>query len=296
MKNLHLFVLVLSLTAGFSLSAQENTLYEQATRHTMKFQGYEREYYMYVPDSLAPGRPLVFMLHGYGGTAYGYRPEMLETARKHGFALCVPQGVKEDGKYKAGWNVRYPKQAEMKTDDVAFIVKLAKKVQKDFGLSRQNTFFSGMSNGGEMAYIMAYQHPEMWAAIASVAGLEMKWLSDGPAPRGHVPFMEIHGTADPTSHWEGDPFNEGGWGEYMAVPMAVGNIVSANKCVYEETTVLPLKDPQKPSRKVTLHKYLGSPYGCEVRLYEVDGAKHAWHLDDLDTTEEIWAFFEQYLK
>ncbi|MCF0175542.1 MAG: esterase [Bacteroidales bacterium] len=288
-------LLILPLAAG-AQTAWGEPYDSHLTRHTIKCQGLERIYYVYVPETLKEGKPLAFMLHGYGGNADGYRPEMLESARRHGFALVIPQGWKEDGKYKAGWNVRYPKQAEMKTDDIAFVMKLLKKVRKDYGIGKENAFFSGMSNGGEMCYMMAYMHPEKWNAMASVAGLQMQWLAREHKIRGHVPFMEFHGTADKTSSWFGDPGNKGGWGKYLAVPVAVGNIVSANGCEYEETTVLPLKDESKPSRKVTLHRYLGSPYGDEVRLYEIEGGAHGWHLDDVDTTEEIFRFFEQYLR
>ena len=52
----------------------------------------DRTYHLYIPDELAPGSPLVFVLHGYGGKAEGYRPEMIEVARENGFALCYPQG------------------------------------------------------------------------------------------------------------------------------------------------------------------------------------------------------------
>lgn len=275
--------------------AQED-LYARASRQSMTFQGIEHEYYVFLPDSLAPQKPLVLMLHGYGGKAYGYRPEMLETARKHGFALCVPQGYGVEGKFKAGWNVGYPVQADMGTDDVAFVLALADKVSADFGLNRSNCFYSGMSNGGDLAYMIAFQHPDAFNAIASVAGLEMQWVSRSMKAAGPVPFMEVHGTADKTSSWYGDPFNKGGWGEYLAVPVAVADMISANRCEYEETVELPLLDRDKPSRKVILHKYMGSPYGCEVRLYEVQGGKHSWHLADMETTEEIWDFFRQYLK
>lgn len=276
------------------LCAQD--LYEEAKRGTMQYQGLEREYYLYVPDSLAAQRPLVLMLHGYGGKAYGYRPEMLQSARRHGFAVCVPQGYGVDGKFKSGWNVGYPVQKEMNTDDVAFVLALTDKVCSEAGLNRSNAFYSGMSNGGDLAYMIALSHPEAFNAIASVAGLQMQWVSRSMTACGHVPFMEVHGTADKTSMWKGDPRNEGGWGEYLAVPIAVGNLVSANRCEYEEKSELPLKDEQKPSRKVVLHRYLGSPYGAEVRLYEVRGGKHSWHMADMDTTEEILNFFENYMK
>ena len=271
-------------------------LWSEATHHCFEFGGLQREYYLYVPQTLLPGKPCLMLLHGYGGKAKGYRPEMLAAAKAHGFAVCVPVGWAEEGKYKPGWNVRYPSQAQMPTDDAAFMLALKDEVCGKFALNPENFFFSGMSNGGDLAYVVALEHPEAFSAIASVAGLEFQWMSRELKAHGPVPFMEVHGTADKTSMWDGDPQGEGGWGPYLSVPVAVGNIVAACGCEYEKTTVLPRKDTRKPSRKVVLHQWLGSPSGAEVRLYEVRGGKHSWHLADLDTCEEILKFFEQYLK
>lgn len=281
-----LFLAAACLTAG----AQE------FTHHSLKHQGLDREYYVYVPDSLDSHKPLVIMLHGYGGKAEGYRPEMAQTAKKNGFILCVPDGWPSPKTGKRGWNVRYPKQEGQQSDDVSFVLELTRTLQLAYGIKPEATFLTGMSNGGEMCYIMAWQHPEAFRAIASVAGLTMAWLPDeNRLPDAHVPFMEIHGTGDHTSEWTGDPTGQFGWGEYLSVPLAVGHIASMDKCRYEEVTELPLLNPEKPSNQVILHRFLGGTDGCEVRLYEVVGGKHSWHLDDIDTTEEIWDFFRMWL-
>ena len=73
-----------------------------------------------------------------------------------------------------------------------------------------------------------------------------------------IAFMEVHGTGDMTSRWEGDPINQFGWGAYLAVPVAVGAVAAANKCMYQETTELP-----QIKNKVIFHRYYGSPYGKE---------------------------------
>jgi len=288
MKKTMLIIAV--LFAAFSA----DVLGQDLQHFNMKFQKLDREYYLYLPDGATYDTPLVFMLHGYGGKADGYRPEMAATAQAHGFALCVPDGWPAPKTGKKGWNVRYPKQEGMESDDVAFILALTRKLQKEYGFKPSRTFLCGMSNGGEMCYILAWKHPEAYRALASVAGLTMAWLpEENRLPDAHVPFIEFHGTADHTSEWGGDPTGEFGWGAYLSVPLAVGNIVSMNKCRYEEVTELPLLDPEKPSNKVILHRYLGGD--DEVRLYEVVGAKHGWFLSDINTCEEIWKFFEQYL-
>ena len=288
MKTRIFTTLCLLVALQFSALAQE--------KYQFRHQGLDREYWMYIPENLPEQAPLVFVLHGYGGKAEGYCPQMIETARKHGFAVCYPQGEKAP-KGKTGWNVGYPKQEGMKTDDIDFICDLARHVQKKFSLSRKNTFFSGMSNGGEMCYIMAMQHPEAFSAYASVAGLTMEWAYRSMSPKMAVPLMEIHGTADKTSLWEGDPDNNCGWGEYISVPLAVGVWAAEAKCTHTETVELPVIN-----NKVLMHRHLGgSPAWeggpeIEVRLYEVVGGKHSWAHKDMDTCEEIWKFFSKYLR
>lgn len=261
-----------------------------ADRYIFTYDGREREYWLYLPPGGRKNVPLVMVLHGYGGKAKDYRPEMMYVAREEGFAVCYPQG-RANSVGKTGWNVGYPSQQDLKDDDVALVTTLAKQLQKEFELSPENTFLTGMSNGGEMCYLLAYSPDRTFSALASVAGLTMKWLYDGKKGKRPVPFMEIHGTADKTSRWEGDPTGQYGWGGYMGVPEAVAAIVKQNGCTGERTETLPLWSAG--ANKVILHTYTG---GTEVRLYEVEGGKHSWALNDLDTCREIWDFFKQYLR
>ncbi|MCR5519046.1 MAG: esterase [Bacteroidales bacterium] len=270
----------------------------QTQRHVTKFQGEERPYWLYLPENAGPETPLVILLHGHGGKAEGYRPEMAALAAKEGFALCLPQGLKDSKVDKSGWNVRYPVQEGLKRDDIAFVRYLRRHLSKKFGIAEKNAFLCGMSNGGEMCYIMAYRYPREFKAIASIAGLTMQWLRKEYRPEGPVPFMEVHGTADRTSMWKGDPTNSGGWGEYIAVPLAVGAIATASRCTYETCDTI----PSKRDHTVILHRFLGCDpaakgrSAAEVRLYEVQGGGHSWALKDFDTCQEVWDFFRTYLE
>ena len=269
---------------------------QKARKFTMKHGGMEREYWLYLPSDIKPDAPLVILLHGYKAKAEGYRPEMMTVAEENGFALCYPQGAL-DGKGKTCWNVGYPFQEGLKTDDVDFLCTLARHLQKEHDLSRQNTFLTGMSNGGEMCYLMAYLRPDVFTAFAPIAGLSMEWSYRKFDAKKAVPLMEVHGTADKTSCWDGDPFNEGGWGAYLAVPQAVAYWAAQARCTYEETVEMPLV-----RNKVIMHRYMGGEPiwkdgpAVEVRLYEVIGGKHTWALNDMDTCREIWNFFSIYLR
>ncbi len=274
----------------FNASAQE------AVGYKFKHQGMERTYWLYMPENLPADAPLVFVLHGHSGKAEGYRPEMMTVAQENGFAVCYPQG-ELDSTGKTCWNVGYPFQKDLKTDDVDFICSLAKHLQKKHGLSRKNTFCTGMSNGGEMCYLLAYLKPDDFAAFAPIAGLSMTWSYKKYDAKKPVPMMEVHGTADKTSLWEGNPKNLGKWGEYLSVPLAVSYWAAAAKCTHEETTELPLI-----RNKVILHRYMGGVPAweggpdIEVRLYEVVGGGHNWSMKDMDTCNEVWEFFRMYIR
>ena len=285
MKNRYLTFLIALFCFVVHLQAAETV------RYTMKYKGEVRTYWLYVPEGANPATPLVLVLHGYGGNAEGYCPSMLEVAEREGFAVCYPQGEK-DAKGKTGWNVGYDVQQGLARDDVGFVKALVKHLRKAHRIGKDNVFMSGMSNGGEMTYFMAYKYPDLFRAYATIAGLTMQWAYKDWKAKKPVPLMEVHGTADKTSMWEGDPTDTGGWGAYIAVPAAVGYWAAQARCTHEETTTL----PQKGEHPVVLHRYLGGDDGIEVRLYEVQGAKHSWHLADMDTCEEMWAFFRQYLK
>lgn len=281
---------------GGAVDSEQAALKPSPVEFTLRHQGMDRTYWLYIPEGLPADSPLVIVLHGYGGKAEGYRPEMMDVALAEGFAVCYPQGAK-DGKGKTCWNVGYPFQEGLKTDDVDFICDLAKHLQKKHGLSRLNTFLTGMSNGGEMCYLMAALRPDVFAAYAPIAGLTMEWSYKEYKPKKAVPMMEVHGTLDKTSNWNGDPENEGGWGEYIAVPQAVALWAAEARCTHEITEELPLK-----RNKVILHRYMGGDPAweggpaVEVRLYEVVGGKHTWALGDMDTCKEIWDFFSIYLR
>lgn len=265
----------------------------QYVEDSVKVDGYMRQFVMYLPDGLAPDAPLVFLLHGYGAGIWRENI-MIAPADRHGFAVCIPQGLK-DPQGQPSWNVGYPFQQGWKVNDVKALCRMAQYVQKRYKLSRKNTFLTGMSNGGEMCYLMAYSKQETFKAVAPIAGLTMAWMYEQlEAPRP-LPLMEIHGTEDRVSEWTGDMENKGGWGAYLPVPVAIGYWVAKNRCTHEKTERVESLQGDA-GHPIIKHRYTGGTTGCDVWLYEIIGAGHKWHTDDFDTGEEIWRFFSRYVK
>ena len=286
MKKILLALAALTMTASHVESAEP-------VLDSLKIQGQTRRFWLYKPDGTPQDAPLVFVLHGYGNP--GHKENwMSRAAERHKFAVCIPHGWK-DPKGKPSWNVGYPFQEGWHVDEVAGMERLAKHVQKKYGLSRRNTFMTGMSNGGEMCYLTAYSKQRTFRAVAPVSGLTMEWIyrtMEAPQP---MPLFEIHGTADHVSEWNGDLDNKGGWGAYMPVPIAIGYWVAKNRNEQEQVERIASQDT-KSGRSVIKHKYTGGPTGCEVWLYEVTGGSHSWFEEDIDTGEEIWSFFSKYLE
>ena len=255
--------------------------------------GIKRAYKLYLPKNIKPNAPLVFALHGYGGSFNFDDVGLNEVADRYGFALCYPQGSK-DSRGNNCWNVGYPFQADMTVDDISFLCTLAKHLQKQHSLSRRNTFCTGMSNGGEMCYLLAYDKQNTFAAVAPIAGLTMEWMPRHYTRTRPIPLFEVHGTEDRVSEWTGDLENNGGWGAYIAVPDAINKWVECNKCAKTECVTLPHKN--NDSHTVIAHKYTAGRHGTEVWLYEIIGGGHSWATRDIDTGDEIWLFFSRFIK
>ena len=290
MRRIYTLLLAIFALCG-TLSAQEGS--GTMTEHSMRHKGHDYTYWLYTPKNLPADAPLVLVFHGYGSrnipsVKYG----MNEAADKYGFAVCYPRGDK-DFKGKYCWDVGYSFHIEKgwHRDDVGFTRRLVRTLQKQYGFSKQNVFATGHSNGGEMSYLLAYTCSDIFAAVAPISGLTMEWMYRDLKAKRPIPVMEVHGTLDKTSAWNGDPENKGGWGAYIAVPRAVGYWAAVNRCTHEQTEQLPLRRNQ-----VVAHRYVGGTNGCEVWLYEVIGGKHSWAEKDLDTSGEIWKFFSKYLK
>lgn len=282
-----------SVNANTNTTANANKGNGTLTEHTIKHKGIEYTYYLYTPQNLPKDAPLVMVFHGYDGRnlpalSYGFNP----VADQKGFAVCYPSGPK-DFRGAACWAVGYSFHVEngWERDDVGFTIKLVRHLQKEYGFSRHNIFATGHSNGGEMSYLLAYKASHIFAAVAPISGLTMEWMYRELKATRPIPLLEIHGTKDVVSKWEGDPDNKDGWGEYIAVPRAVSYWAAVNRCTHEEREELPQRN-----NKVIAHRYVDGIGGNQVWLYEVVGGSHSWADGDMNTAAEIWKFFSLYIK
>ena len=258
-----------------------------------------REYIYYHASSAPPNCPLVLVFHGYSGTAQGIMDysEFNTLAEEFGFAVCYPQGTL-DGSNTTFFNVGYDFQNNQTVDDVAFVEVLVDSLQAMYSLSEQDVFSTGMSNGGDFSYMLACQASETFKAIAPVAGMIMQDIMDDCNPVKAVSILEIHGTQDNVTYWQGDPNNNDGWGAYPSIPNTISFFTNMFGLTNLSSSVFPDIDPTDGST-VSSDKYnsLLTSSCSQVWLYTVNGGGHDWPGAygnmDISASREAWLFFEQ---
>ena len=262
--------------------------------------GQERQYYLYLPDGISDDAPLVFVLHGYSGDALGIMnySGMNQVADDNGFAVCYPQGLSDDWDYNF-WNVGYDWHEYETVDDVEFLTELAEHLRGAYDLSRDHVFSTGMSNGGDMSYLLACEASEIFRAIAPVAGCMMTWIYDSCDPIDPIPVFEIHGTDDDVTWWEGadEIFNDG-WGPWESVDTTFNFWIQLNGCTDFTMDTLPDINTSDGSYVIS-HKNTNGVNNNEVWLYEVVNGGHDWPGAygnmDINSSEEIWSFFSMVI-
>ena len=155
-----------------------------------------------------------------------------------------------------------------------------------------------MSNGADMCYVLACNAPDVFAAVAPVAGCMMESTFNSCKPSEFIPVFETHGTDDDITFWMGDADYSEKYGAYFGTRKVIEFWIEKNKCKYSLKEVLPDKTKEDKSY-VVAEKYTGATRENQVWLYTLVGGKHdwpgSWGNMDIVIAEEIWAFFQQFV-
>ena len=271
----------------------------QAQFSEFEYDGIDRQYIYYEPSELNDNIPLVFVMHGFTGDANDMRnySEMNQIADEFGFAVCYPRGTM-DSNGNRFWNVGYAFHDNETVDDVGFLTELAEYLQLTHGLNPDYTFATGMSNGGEMCYMLACQAYDTFKAVAPVAGMILQDILDECDNSPPIPLFEIHGSQDSVTPISGDPNNNDGWGAYPSIPFTIDYFSEKNECTTVVTETLPNTNLSDGSYIVS-EKHLNGINNNEVWYNKVVGGGHdwlgAWGNMDINAGEEAWLFFQNHI-
>lgn len=177
--------------------------------------GLTRSYLLYRPAGLKPGRPVVVYLHGCNQTADQamVASRFNDLADREKVAVVYPQQVISagssaplvDGNGIGCWNWFLPDDQVRGSGEPAVLAGLAQAVTKAVQGDRHRVYLEGVSAGADMSVILAATYPDVFAAVASIAGCSYRTCGDGSGeltyqamgPRARiVPMLIENGSVD----------------------------------------------------------------------------------------------------
>ncbi len=289
------------------------TAQDETGDYTLEHNDLDRTYYLYVPSNYDPDTdpmPLIVMLHGrtQTGRRTAESTEFDRFARDNGFIVVYPDGIANQWNYLKD----VPFFALDGPDDTAFILALIDELSEHLNIDAERIYGGGLSNGGFMAQRLACEVPESFSAIASVMAPGfggMLQICDGQAP---IPFMLIHGTADPIVSWDGDSISDGEREILLtaSAPDTLGFWAGHNGCSEDfEREDIPKRD-ESSNMQTTVFTIPNCENNSEVVFYAVFGGGHTWPgvrwegmesivgpvTMDFHASEVIWDFFSRHTR
>lgn len=173
---------------------------------TLAVGGLERQYLVYVPTSLDRSKqsPLVIYLHGSSQTmrAAERTTDLNVQAEQQRFVVIYPQGLGSAlTSVQATWNFGCCNAVfDQKVDDLGFVRQIIQKTTADLPIDPDRIYIAGLSAGAIMAYRIACEAPQLFAAVGAISG---GLAISSCLPPADLSILEIHGTKDEQTPYGG---------------------------------------------------------------------------------------------
>lgn len=246
---------------------------------SISVEGQKRSYSIFVPDSVAERRrpaPAIIALHGGLGNGERMRAIMAfdELAERDGFIVIYPDGL--NGGWNDGRGAPFRRRAfGGEPDDVEFLVRLARSLDRRGLADPERIFIMGVSNGGMMVQRLACETSGVFAGFASVIANMPINVIERCSPSGPVPIMMINATEDTLVPYDGGRLGfRRDFGTVVSTSDMVDFWYQNNRCKARAgRRELPDRDPDDGSRVVMFFST-----DCEddapVILLRVEGGGH----------------------
>jgi polyhydroxybutyrate depolymerase len=254
-----------------------------------------RPYTLTAPQGSDPAKPLplVVFLHGFTDNGV-YDDLQLVKLRgqvdKKGFLYALPNGT-PNGRGQRYWNAADGccAPAGSTVDDVSFLRAVINDVSAQHAVDPSRVFFMGYSNGGFMTLRMVCEASELVTAVAIIAG--STWSDPARCGPGRpVSLLHVHGTADPTVHYDGSTTEAHGSspiGKYPGARETNARFAARNGCGTTITQQGRLDLEKAAGDETTVERYEGCPRDGAVELWSMDGAGHFPSFNDGATTRML---------
>lgn len=141
-------------------------------------------YSLYVPENYDPQHhwPLIIALHGAGGANDEYLLTWLRPAKSKGYIVLAPKSL------GLTWAIEKPEP------DVVSVTSTLMALRERYAIDPDRILVTGLSDGGTFSYALSASRPNLFGAVAPVAGVLPPWLDMQKAVT--LPFLIIHGSQD----------------------------------------------------------------------------------------------------
>lgn len=246
---------------------------------TLEHGGHTRQYRVHVPRSYRADKPapLLMAFHGGGGNMnYQASDEnygLISKSESAGFIAVFPNGYSKlpSGKF-ATWNAGNccADARDRNVDDVGFVQQILSDLQARLSIDRKRIYATGMSNGGMMAYRLACEMPDTFAAIAAVAGTDNTTQC---SPKRPISILHIHAQNDDRVLYSGGAGRKFGdvskVTDFTSVPATVSQWVARNSCS-------PTPQRTLSTAGAYCDRYASCQGGTSVQLCVTDSGGHSW--------------------
>ena len=273
----------------------------ETTKETVKIDGEDCEYYLRVPKSYDPDKPmpLILAFHGYGakpgqgGSAPGAvgleaTSGLSERAEKDGFIIAYLNG---NPKEKNAWNNKQWFFSDR--DDIKFTSTVMDGLSKDLNVDQSKIYMVGFSNGGSFVHHAAGKLADRVAAIADVSG----WMTGKEkAEAKGVSVLSIHSEDDPNVRFKGRPLWQG-------VVMKPAEYTPEHYRQINNLADTPTVTSEKAANDTEiLTSEWKNEAGTEVKSIFIEKEGHLWYGGKADegapinATNEVLEFFSEHQK
>jgi polyhydroxybutyrate depolymerase len=297
-----------ALSADTEKTVTDFNQLRQPGRHrvSISVDGHDRSFVFITPHGFQAGQtlPLVFFLHGAGGTAqqaartYGWA----EKADTENFFVAFPQGLgaKPDG--SGMFHIWRDERGDIASgvNDVHFFEVLLDRLQAALPIDPHRIYVTGFSNGAGMTFTLGAHFSDRIAAIAPVSSQSFAKADSLARP---IPVYYVTGTADPLIPYHGGPSTLpfAKKQDYPPVQDSVDAWARLDGCPPQSQVV-------SDQNGVRVEHYGPGRENAEILFTTVDGNGHHWPgsveplphficgptLDPFNATDRIWDFFESH--
>ena len=274
---------------------------QQQQNRVLFFDGLQREFIIYIPNSYSPSiqTPILFNFHGGGGTSSGFlngENDMRPIADTANFIAVYPQAAVDPIDGSNAWLHKTPTTH----NDVNFIEAIIDTLSSEFNINNDRIYACGYSEGGIFSYELGCRLNNRIAAFASVSGsmlTESYRLTNGfgsCSPNHPTAVLLIPGTNDGSFH---SMYN--GFQPYYLSVNEITTYWSTHNNTDPSPTVNMLPNLNTMDGSTVESRIWENGNNCvSVKELKVINGDHDWPGSfgnmDINASQEIWKFVSKF--